>query len=125
MQLGQTLMMCAAFASSTYLLSQIPGPGRSSDDDLLNPPPQTVRKVLARLKYSVPLYKAKSGFSILTEEYLTFQTVSPNPLSKGAIRAYGLSIAAMPSLPANSGPVSDDALLHLRACFLVLSCPNQ
>ena len=38
---------------------------------------QTVRKVLARLKYSVPLYKARSGFSILTEEYLTFQTVSP------------------------------------------------
>ena len=40
--------------------------------------PQTVRKVLARLKYSVPLYKARSGFSILTEEYLTFQTVSPS-----------------------------------------------
>ena len=40
-------------------------------------PPQAVRKVLARLKYSVPLYKARSGFSILTEEYLTFQTVSP------------------------------------------------
>ena len=28
----------AAFASSTYLLPQIPGPGRSSDDDFLNPP---------------------------------------------------------------------------------------
>ena len=41
-------------------------------------PPQTVRKVLARLKYSVPLYKARNGFSILTEEYLTFQTVSPS-----------------------------------------------
>ena len=40
-------------------------------------PPQAVRKVLARLKYSVPLYKARSGFSILTEEYLAFQTVSP------------------------------------------------
>ena len=36
MQLVQTLTMCAAFASSTYLLPQIPGPGRSSDDDLLN-----------------------------------------------------------------------------------------
>ena len=36
-------------------------------------PPQTVRKVLVRLKY-----KARSGFSILTEEYLTFQTVSPD-----------------------------------------------
>ena len=41
------------------------------------PRSQTVRKVLARLKYSVPIYKARSGFSILTEEYLTFQTVSP------------------------------------------------
>ena len=84
--LSQTLTLRAAFASSTYLLPQIPGPGRSSDDDLLNP---------------------------------------PDPLSKGAIRAYGLSIAAMPSLPASSCPASDDALLHLRACLLVLSCPNQ
>ena len=48
--------------------------------------PQTVRKVLTRLKYSVPLYKAESGFSILTEEYLTFQTVSPN--EAGRIYAY-------------------------------------
>ncbi len=50
------------------------------------PPPQTVRKVLTRLKYSVPLYKARSGYSILTEEYLTFQTVSPN--EAGRIYAY-------------------------------------
>ena len=35
--LSQTLTLRAAFASSTYLLSQIPGPGRSSDDDLLTP----------------------------------------------------------------------------------------
>ena len=33
--LSQTLTLRAAFASSTYLLSQIHGPGRSSDDDLL------------------------------------------------------------------------------------------
>ncbi len=46
--LSQTLTLCAAFASSTYLLSQIPGPGRSSDDDLLNPPPS-------------PLFKGRSG----------------------------------------------------------------
>ena len=39
--LSQTLTLRAAFASSTYLLSQIPGPGRSSDDDLLNFPPPT------------------------------------------------------------------------------------
>ena len=53
----------AAFTSSTYLLSQIPGPGRSSDDDLLN---------------------------------------LPDPLFKGAIRAYGLSIAAC--LPCSPTP---------------------
>ena len=39
--------------------------------------PKAVRKVLARLKYSVPLYKAGIGFSILTEECLTFRTVFP------------------------------------------------
>ena len=70
--LSQTLTLRAAFTSSTYLLSQIPGLGRSSDDDLLN---------------------------------------LPDPLFKGAIRACGLSIAAVPSLLANSGPASDDALL--------------
>ena len=36
--LSQTLTLRAAFASSTYLLPQIPGPGRSSDDDLSIPP---------------------------------------------------------------------------------------
>ena len=46
--LSQTLTLRAAFTSSTYLLSQIPGPGRSSDDDLLNPPPS-------------PLFKGRSG----------------------------------------------------------------
>ena len=34
--LSKTLTLRAAFSSSTYLLSQIPGPGRSSDDDFLN-----------------------------------------------------------------------------------------
>jgi len=33
--LSQTLTLRAAFTSSTYLQEQIPGPGRSSDDDLL------------------------------------------------------------------------------------------
>ena len=42
-----------------------------------NQSPQTVRKVLARLKYPVPLCKARSGLSILTEECLTFRTISP------------------------------------------------
>ena len=35
--LSQTLTLRAAFSSSTYLRQQIPGPGRSSDDDLLIP----------------------------------------------------------------------------------------
>ena len=39
----------------------------------------------------------------------------PDPLSKGAIRACGLSIAAGPSLPASSGPASYDALFILRS----------
>ena len=38
--------------------------------------PQAVLKVLARPKYSVPLYKTKSEFLILAEECLTFETVS-------------------------------------------------
>ena len=40
--------------------------------------PQAVLKVLARPKYSVPLYKANSEFLILAEECLTFETVSPS-----------------------------------------------
>lgn len=38
--------------------------------------PQAVLKVLARLKYSVPLYKTEDEFLILAEECLTFETVS-------------------------------------------------
>ena len=38
----------------------------------------------------------------------TFLFNPPDPLSKGAIRAYGLSIAAGLSLPASSGPASED-----------------
>ena len=40
-------------------------------------PPQVVLKVLARLKYSVLLYKTENAFLILAGECLTFQTVSP------------------------------------------------
>ena len=42
----------------------------------------------------------------------------PDPLFKGAIRACGLSIATRLSLPANSGPASEDAFpveFHLRS----------
>ena len=90
MQLGQALTLRAAFTSSTYLLPQIPGPGRSSDDDLLNS--RIIQTVFFR----------------------------GHPLSKGAIRACGLSIAAWPSLPASSGPASDDALVALRSDFFAM-----
>ncbi len=50
----------------------------------------------------------------------------PDPLSKGAIRACGLSIAAWLSLPASSGPASADALITLRSDFFAMlcCCPN-
>lgn len=40
-------------------------------------PSQAILKGLARLKCSSPLYKAEDKFSLLTEECLTFQPVSP------------------------------------------------
>ena len=39
-------------------------------------PPTGCPKSPRETKYSVPLYKAKSGFLILAEECLTFETVS-------------------------------------------------
>ena len=87
--LPQTLTLRAAFASSTYLLPQIPGPGRSSDDDLLN--------------------------SRIIQTYF----FRGHPLSKGVIGACGLSIAACPSLPAISGPSSEDALVTLGRISLL------
>ena len=88
--LSQTLTLRAAFASSTYLLSQIPGPGRSSDDDFLNP-------------------------RIIQADFFRGY-----PFSKGAIGACGLSIAAGLSLPANSGPASADAQVALRSDFFAM-----
>ena len=49
-------------------------------------PPKAARKVLARPKYSAHLYEARSGISILTEEYLIFQTVWPTDSSATHIR---------------------------------------
>ena len=57
-------------------------------------PLQTTRKVLARLKYSAPLYMARSRFSILTEEYLTFQTVSPTDSSATHIKGQWKTLCA-------------------------------
>ena len=106
--LSQTLTLRAAFASSTYLLSQIPGPGRSSDDDLLIP----------LIPFSRGYIRA-SGLSIAARlpcqptpaRHLMTCLNPPNPLFKGAhqgLRAFHRHTAA---LPANSGPASDDALL--------------
>ena len=68
-------------ATGGYAAPKAPA-GQSCSNDvspMTRIPPQTVRKVLARLKYSVPIYKAESGFSILTEECLTVRTISPDP----------------------------------------------
>ena len=71
------------------MLPQIPGPGRSSDDDFLNP-------------------------RIIQADFFRGY-----PFSKGAIGACGLSIAACPSLPAISGPSSEDALVTLGRISLL------
>ena len=141
--LSQTLTLRAAFTSSTYLLSQIPGPGRSSDDDLLNSPDPLFKGAIRACGLSIaaclpcspaparhlrmPCYFIGTLSQALTlraafasSTYLLSQIPgpgrssdddllnSPDPLFKGAIRACGLSIAAVPSLLANSGPASDD-----------------
>jgi len=80
--LSQTLTLRAAFASSTYLLPQIHGPGRSSDNDLLIP-------------HHTPVSKGRSG-----------PTGFPSP--------------QWLSLPASSGPASDDALSFGRCFFAYL-----
>ena len=67
--------------------------------------------------YSSGLFLVVPGLSIILG--LCPKGFKPsNSLFKGAIRAYGLSIAAIAALPANSGPASDDALIRtLRAAF--------
>ena len=95
MLLPQTLTLRAAFASSTYLLPQIPGPDRSSDDDLLN--------------------------SRIIQTYF----FRGHPLSKGAIRACGLSIAAMAFLPPAPARHLMMPWLLFGRCFFALSSPEQ
>ena len=58
------LTLRAAFAPSTYLLSQIPGPGRSSDDDLLNSPDPLFKGAIRACGLSIaagPSLLASSG----------------------------------------------------------------
>ena len=79
--LSQTLTLRAAFASSTYLLSQIPGPGRSSDDDLLNSPDPLFKGAIRACGLSIaaePALLASSGPA--SEDALLFYWDSvPNP----------------------------------------------
>ena len=42
-------------------------------------PFQAILKGLAKLNYSVTLYRTEDKFSLLTEECLTFQPVFPSP----------------------------------------------
>ena len=144
--LSQALTLRAAFTSSTYLLSQIPGPGRSSDDDLLNSPDPVFKGAIRACGLSIaaclpcsptPARHLKMPCYFIaafaSSTYLLSQIPGPgrssdddllnppNPLFKGAIRACGLSIAAVPSLLASSGPASDDALLVPLICKNYLS----
>ena len=83
--LSQTLTLRAAFASSTYLLSQIPGPGRSSDDDLLNPPPAH----FSRGDQGLRAFHRRNGFPCPPASARNLMTClnPPNPLFKGAHQA--------------------------------------
>lgn len=56
-------------------------PERNAAKQSQSSPPQAILKGLARLKHSGLLYRAKSGFSIITVDCLTFQTHSP-PLGR-------------------------------------------
>ncbi len=121
--LSQTLTLRAAFASSTYLLAQIPGPGRSSDDDLLNLNPPN------------PLFKGAHQASVRTRAHATASLffgrhlmmpylIHQSHFSRGdqGLRDFHRRMAA---LPANSGPASDDALSILRTVLFRLPSPEK
>ena len=107
--LSQTLTLRAAFASSTYLLSQIPGPGRSSDDDLLIPLIPFSRGRIRAYGLSIA---ARLPCPPTPARHLMICLNPPNPLFKGAhqafvrTRAHGHRFAVL-------WPASDDALLLL------------
>ena len=130
--LSQTLTLRAAFASSTYLLSQIPGPGRH----LMMPCcsfwtmagqrycPRRIARLprIIRLTQSSSTSHGSKGCARMSLTAATrlqlwglaYLNPPPNPLFKGAIRAFGLSIASWLSLPANFGSASDNALFGTR-----------
>ena len=79
--LSQTLTLRAAFTSSTYLLSQIPGPGRSSDDDLLNPPNPFFKGAIRACGLSIAACRPCSP---APARHLMTYLNPPNPLFNGA-----------------------------------------
>ena len=105
--LSQTLTLRAAFASSTYLLSQIPGPGRSSDDDLLNPPDPVFKGAIRAYGLSIA---ACLPCSPTPARHLMTYLNPPNPLFKGAHQAF-VRTRARDHRFAVLRPASDDALL--------------
>ena len=105
--LSQTLTLRAAFASSTYLLSQIPGPGRSSDDDLLNPPDPLFKGAIRAYGLSIA---ACLPCSPTPARHLMTYLNPPNPLFKGAHQAF-VCTRARDHRFAVLRPASDDALV--------------
>ena len=105
--LSQTLTLRAAFASFTYLLSQIPGPGRSSDDDLLNSPDPVFKGAIRACGLSIA---ACLPCSPTPARHLMTYLNSPNPLFKGAHQAF-VRTRARGHRFAVLRPASDDALL--------------
>ena len=105
--LSQTLALRAAFTSSTYLLSQIPGPGRSSDDDLLNSPNPLFKGAIRACGLSIA---ACLPCSPTPARHLTTYLNPPNPLFKGAHQAF-VRTRARGHRFAVLRPASDDALV--------------
>ena len=97
----------AAFTSSTYLLSQIHGPGRSSDDDLLNPPDPVFKGAIRAYGLSIA---ACLPCSPTPARHLMTYLNPPNPLFKGAHQAF-VRTRARGHRFAVLRPASDDALV--------------
>ena len=105
--LSQTLALRAAFTSSTYLLSQIPGPGRSSDDDLLNSPNPLFKGAIRACGLSIA---ACLPCSPAPARHLMTYLNPPNPLFKGAHQAF-VRTRARGHRFAVLRPAFDDALV--------------
>ena len=125
--LSRTLTLRAAFTSSTYLLSQIPGPGRSSDDDLLNLPDplfkgahQAFVRTRARgHRFAVLRPASDDALLFYWDSVPNYQF--PRPPFQGGDQGLRAFHRRLPSLLANSGPASDDALLVPLICKNYLS----